>query len=66
MHFILPEQDSPNRTEQNLIRPFCDDKHFTAAAHFIFECKTLKVNLTVLCTTFFNFETKTVTSSSNE
>ena len=30
------------QTEFNLIRPICDDKHFTAAAHFRFECKTLK------------------------
>ena len=28
------------QTESNLIRPFFDDKHFTAAAHFRFEYKT--------------------------
>ena len=28
------------QTEENLIRPFCDDKHSTAAKHFRFECKT--------------------------
>ena len=25
-----------------MIRPFCEDKHFTAAVHFRFGCKTLK------------------------
>ena len=29
-----------NLTGKNLIRPFCDDKYFTAAVHFRFECKT--------------------------
>ena len=44
------------QTELNLIRPFCDDKHFTAAAHFRLNVK-LKVNLTVLiiCIIFFQF-----------
>ena len=36
MHFILSEQ------EENVIRPFCNDKHFTAVVHFRFGCKTLK------------------------
>ena len=30
------------QTEKNMIRPFCEDKHFTAAVHFRFRCKTLK------------------------
>ena len=30
------------QTEENMIRPFCDDKHFTAAVRFRFGCKTLK------------------------
>ena len=51
MHFILPEQDSQNRTQ--LDPSIFYDKHFTAAAHFWFECKASKVNLTVLCTIFF-------------
>ena len=25
-----------------MIRPFCEDKHFTATVHFWFGCKTLK------------------------
>ena len=33
-----------DRTEHNLIRPFCYDKHFTAAVHFRFEGYTSKVN----------------------
>ena len=37
---ILFYLNKNNLTEKNLIRPFCDDKHFTAAAHFRFECKT--------------------------
>ena len=37
MYFILSEQDRPN-----MIRPFCEDRHFTAAVHFRFGCKTLK------------------------
>ena len=41
MHFILSEQGRPNRIELDLIRQFYD-KHLTAAAHFRFECKTLK------------------------
>ena len=35
--FYLSKNDL---TEYNLICPFCDVKHFTAAAHFQFECKT--------------------------
>ena len=54
------------QTELNLIRPFCGDKHFTAAAHFLFEYKTFKkVNLKVTLHYFFNFQARTVTSSSN-
>ena len=40
MHFILSEQEWPNRIE--LDWSFCDDKHFTAAVHFRFKCKTYK------------------------
>ena len=29
------------QTEYNMIRPFCEDKHFTAVVHFRFGRKTL-------------------------
>ena len=31
--------------KKNLIRQFCDDKYFTAAAHFRFEGKTFKTSV---------------------
>ena len=65
MHFILSEQDSPNRIEFDSTI-FFDEKHFTAAAHFWFlNVKLKKVNLTVLCTIFQFPNYRTVTSSSN-
>ena len=51
------------QTQKSLISPVCDDKHFKAAAHFRFECETLKINLSAF---FFNFQNRTVTSSGNE
>ena len=38
MHIISSGQDRLNRKE--LDSSICDDKHFTAAAHFLFEYKT--------------------------
>ena len=34
------------KTQWNLISLFCDDKYFTTAAHFGFNVKVLKINLT--------------------
>ena len=31
-----------SQTEWNLIRPFCDDKHFTAAAHLGLKVKLIE------------------------
>ena len=48
------------QTEYSLIRPFCGEKHFTAAAHFKVEWKAYKVSLMVLCIISFNFKTRTM------
>ena len=53
------------QTEKNLIRPFCDDKHFTAVAHFTFECNIKSQFDGTLHCFFFNFQTRIVMLSSN-
>ena len=37
-----------DETQQNLISPFCDDKYFTSAMHFLFQYEILKINLTAV------------------
>ena len=39
---ILFHLNKIGQTEKNMIHPFCEDKYFTAAAHFRFGCKILK------------------------
>ena len=55
-----------DQTQWSLIRPICDDKHFTAAAHFWFECETLKNQFDSTFVFNFNFQNNIVTSSGNE
>ena len=40
-----------------MIRPFCEDKHFTAAVHFRFGCKTLKNHFDI---TFYDLAARNV------
>ena len=55
-----------NETQMILIRPFCDDKHFMTAAHFRFECETLKIKIDGILYLFLNFQNRAMTSSGNE
>ena len=54
------------QTEKNMIRPFCEDKHFTASVHFLFGCKILINHFDNTFAFFHDFQTRTVTSCSNE
>ena len=64
MHFILSENDKPNTID--LDSSICDDKHFMTAAHFRFECETLKIKIDGILLSVFNFQNRTVISSGNE
>ena len=39
--------------DKNGINPFCDDRHFTTAAHFRFQGETLKINFMGVLMIFF-------------
>ena len=46
VEIILFFAEHGRRTRQNGINPVFDDRYFMTAAHFRFQCETLKINFT--------------------
>ena len=56
VEIILCLAEHGSRTRQNWINPFFDDRYFTTAAHFRFQCETLKINFTKVLMSFLHFQ----------